>query len=223
MAREYNTFLGVGLLKKIMDDYQVHPLTTKTERHIAFVVKEYGETKDLHTFYLSFIISILDNIVTTQKLVLAYGSRTKMVNYARWYELECIANTIYLLRKGSLGLNSFSCSTEDMNFREATKNCDTSIDFELVDRMVEQIKTLTIIQMDKLELEIEENVMVSLGAFSDKFCFHKILALVIQICFQVGLHKVDGVDTWAFYVAAYEIAHKIEADYNSADLEEGIA
>ena len=40
MAREYNTFLGVGLLKKIMDDYQVHPLTTKTERHIAFVVKE---------------------------------------------------------------------------------------------------------------------------------------------------------------------------------------
>ena len=63
----------------------------------------------------------------------------------------------------------------------------------------------------------------TLGAFSDKFCFHKILALVIQICFQVGLHKVDGVDTWAFYVAAYEIAHKIEADYNSADLEEGIA
>lgn len=218
MARENNTFLGADFLGKIMDDYLNFPFTAKIERDIALVAKEYGETKDLHTFYLSSITAALNHLVTTQKLVLAYGSGTKMVDYARWYMLETIACTIYFSRKDSLGLNSFACSTKDMNFREATQNCATPIDFELVDRMVGQIKTLTIAQMQKLELKKDENVIVNFGVVVDKFIFHKILALVIKICLQVGLHKVDGVDTWAFYVAAYEIAHKIEAEYNQAEL-----
>ena len=77
--------------------------------------------------------------------------------------------------------------------------------------------------MHQLQLEKTDTIFIGSAVFQDKFQFYKILALVIRKCLELGLDKIDGVGNWAFYVAAYEIAHKIMDDYNRAESEEGIA
>ena len=223
MAREYNTFWGLDFIKGFWEAYAKHPLAKKVERDIFLEVIQNGETKEMHMFYLSFIISLLDDIVAKQNFSLVRYSEIQMVNFGRWFVIDALADSIYQHRKDSLGLKSFTCSTKEMNFQSATAKCVKPLDYNSINSKIEQIKTLTIIQMHQLQLEKIDTISIGSAVFQDTFQFYKILALVIRKCLELGLDKIDGIGNWAFYVAAYEIAHKIEADYNRAESEEGIA
>lgn len=218
--KKNNAFYGADFLNAVIGAYAKHPVTAKVEPWIADMVKHNGETKEMHMFYLSVIINVVEDIATTENLVLAFGSNTGMVDYAKWFEIDAIAHTIYQMRKNSLGLSTFNCTTKDMDFRAATERCETPIDYKLFESKVELIKELTIIQMHKLNLENWEVVLNCTGSWADTFTFYKILALVIKIGLEQELHKVNGVGLWAFYVAAFEIAHNIEDNYNRAEKEE---
>ena len=94
MAREYNTFWGLDFIKGFWDAYAKHPLVKKVERDIFSEVIQNGESKEMHMFYLSFIISLLDDIVAKQNFSLVRYSEIQMVNFGRWIAIDALADSI---------------------------------------------------------------------------------------------------------------------------------
>ena len=202
-------------LDEVFDQYALHPTTQYSERYIKWAVTEFGETKELHIFYLSIITVIVRQIIHENNYELLRHLVRPCTGFTESFVVDVLADMIYNSRKSYLGLESMKCPTSEFCFESATKNCAQSIDRIRVAEIMEQVRRQTVKILPKLELDKSEVVITPFIVINDNFAFHKILSVVLEKASKLELYKVTGVDTWSLYVAVYEIAHRIFDDYTS--------
>lgn len=204
---------------QIVDLYSKDPDVKKMEAMVRFYVLDTGrDTKALHVYFLFCIRGAVERIAAQKGMLLACPVKYFGQKYPGYCAIDTISETIYDLRKKSLGLVSYNATYKDFSVDILSQMFPVGLDRKAISKSMKKLENRVVKSLDYNMLRSEEMIYFPWGPAVDTFAFHKILDEVIKYSCDVD-DEVKGLTLWAAISSFYEIATKIYNNYYKKEKE----